>query len=149
MREVTQRGTEISLMWDPAHTGIPTNEKVDKLSKKAMEKENIDGNIRVSKAKGKSIVRRRINLKWQQDWEQESKGRHLFSISRRVNESIKDFTRDWKRTDKIIISRLRIGHTYFNSTLFLLGKHQAYVRNASSQKQCNTYYSKNRRRISV
>lgn len=30
----------------------------------------------------------------------------------------------WKRKDEVVISRLRLGHTYLNSTLFLLGKHQ-------------------------
>lgn len=34
IREVTRRGIEVSLMWVPAHIGIPTNEKVDKLAKK-------------------------------------------------------------------------------------------------------------------
>ena len=29
IREATRMGIEISLMWIPAHTGIPTNEKVE------------------------------------------------------------------------------------------------------------------------
>lgn len=35
---IARRGTEISLMWVPAHTGIPTNENIDKLAKKQLQR---------------------------------------------------------------------------------------------------------------
>lgn len=37
----------------------------------AVEKESIDVNINLSKAEGKCIVWKQVNLKWQQCWEQE------------------------------------------------------------------------------
>ena len=49
-----RRAVEISLVWVPAHVGIATNKKVDKLAKEAAQKETI--NINLSKAEGKSIV---------------------------------------------------------------------------------------------
>ena len=78
IRDVKRRGVEISSVWVPAHVGIATNEKVDKLAKEAALKETVDVNINLSKADGKSIVWQETSLKWQQLWEQENKGRHLF-----------------------------------------------------------------------
>ena len=71
IRDVKRRGVEISSLWVPAHVGIATNEKVDKLAKEAALKETIDVNINLSKAHGKSIVWQETSLKWQQLWEQE------------------------------------------------------------------------------
>lgn len=42
IRDVKRRGVEISFVWVPAHVGIATNEKVDKLAKEAAQKETID-----------------------------------------------------------------------------------------------------------
>ena len=66
IRDAPRSGIEISLMWISAHTGIATNEKVDKLAKRGVIKEGIDVNINLSKAEGKSIVWKEINLEWQQ-----------------------------------------------------------------------------------
>ena len=38
IRDVKRRGIEISFLWVPAHVGIRSNEKADKLAKKAVEK---------------------------------------------------------------------------------------------------------------
>ena len=57
-----QGGVLISLMWIPAHTGIPTNDKVDKLAKRGVKKEGIYINITLSKAEGKSIVWKEMHL---------------------------------------------------------------------------------------
>ena len=87
IRDVKRRGVEISSVWVPAHVGIATNEKVDKLAKEAALKETVDVNINLSKKDGKSIVWQETSL-CQQLWEKENKGRHLFSISSSVNDSV-------------------------------------------------------------
>ena len=56
VRDVKSRGVEISSVWVPAHVGITTNEKVDKLADEAAQKETIDVNIHLSKVEGKSVV---------------------------------------------------------------------------------------------
>lgn len=66
-------------MWVPAHSGIQGNERADKLTKKkAVKKENVEINIKLSKSGGKSIVWREINKKWQQQWDNAVKGKHLY-----------------------------------------------------------------------
>ncbi len=46
---------EIQLIWTPA-VGILGNERVDKLGKQTIKKENIEVNIKMSKSEGKNIV---------------------------------------------------------------------------------------------
>ena len=82
--------------------------------------------MNLSKAEGKSIVWQGTILKWQQLWEQENKRRHLFSISSKVTDSVNVCKRRaGRRREEVIIFRMRIGHTFLNSTLFILGKHQS------------------------
>ena len=77
-------------------------------------------------AEGKSIVWQETILKWHQLWEQENKGRHLFSIASRVTDSVNICKRGGiSCKEEVIISRMRTGHTFLNSTLFILGKHQS------------------------
>lgn len=97
VRDVARRGVKISLMWVPAHVGILANEK----------------------SEGESIVWREVMLQWQRHWKLESKGRHLFSVSSRVTESVDVCrSRGWKRRkEEVNIIKLRIGHTFLSSTL--------------------------------
>lgn len=80
---IKQKGTEVVLIWIPAHKGIMGNERVDKLAKQALKKEIIDTNI-ISRAEGRSIVWEKVIKEWQKQWYQESEGRHLYSIKNRV-----------------------------------------------------------------
>ena len=65
----------------------------------------------------------RCLLKWQQLWEQDSKGRHLISIYSKVTDS-GNVCLSGKRKEGVIFTRLKIGHTCLNGTLFIMGKHQ-------------------------
>lgn len=53
---IREKCYEIQLTWIPAHIGIVGNERVDKLAKQAVKKESIEGNIKLSKSEGKSII---------------------------------------------------------------------------------------------
>ena len=123
LNNVEKQGVTVSFLWVPAHVGIRWNEKVDALAKAATRKDAIDVNLKLSKSEGKSIVWQNSVIKWQQLWDQDTKGRHLYSISGRVADSVTACT-SGKRKEDVIIARLRIGHTCLNSTLCILGKHQ-------------------------
>lgn len=58
---ITRLGKDVVLMWVPAHSGIPGNEKADKVAKEAVMKEQVERNIKLSKSEGKSIVWREVN----------------------------------------------------------------------------------------
>ncbi|KAL2088359.1 hypothetical protein ACEWY4_015258 [Coilia grayii] len=123
LKDVERRGVQVSFLWVPAHEGIRMNERVDKLAKKATERESVDVDLSLSKSEGKSIVWQRCLLKWQQLWEQDSKGGHLFSIYSKVTDS-GNVCLSGKRKEGVILTRLKIGHTCLNGTLFIMGKHQ-------------------------
>lgn len=120
LSQVTRKGSDVTLLWVPAHIGVLGNEKVDKLAKEAVKKENIEVNLQLSKSEGRHIVWKKINQEWQQYWEQETKGRHLYSLQNRVGITAR---RGGNRREQVVLARLRIGHTHLNSTLKMLGKH--------------------------
>ncbi|KAG5847791.1 hypothetical protein ANANG_G00129960, partial [Anguilla anguilla] len=104
----------------PAHSGIQGNEKADKLAKEAVRREYVDLNVKLSKSEGKSIVWRGVIKQWQQHWDSETKGRHLYKIPNKVG-MVRNSGTD--RREQVIVSRIRIGHSNLNSTLFIIGKH--------------------------
>ena len=112
---IRRQGIEIVFMWVPAHVGILGNERVGKLAKQAVRKESIDTYIRLSRAEGKSIVWKESKMKWQQQRDQEEKGRHLYAIQNRVGTARSG---GGNRKEETVITRLRIGHTNLNSTLY-------------------------------
>ncbi len=60
------------------------NEKVDKVAKKALKKEKVEMQIRISKAEVKCIIWEKVNHEWQEMWDNEGKGRHLYQIQKSV-----------------------------------------------------------------
>ena len=92
--------------------------------KRGVKRKGIDININLSKTEGKSIVWKEIHLEWQEYWEQETKGRHLYSLLNKVNSTV-ELSRwvGWKRKEQVIMTRMRIGHTNLNGTLKIIGKH--------------------------
>ena len=91
-----------------------------KVAKEAVKKGDVEVNIKLSKSEGKGIVWRSINQQWQQSWDNATKGRHLHEIQSKVGISR---SRGTKRKEQVIMSRLRIGHSNLNGTLFITGNH--------------------------
>lgn len=81
---VRRQSTEIVFMWVPAHVGVRGNERADRVAKQAVGRTDTDINIKLSRSQGKSIVWKETNKKWQQQWDQEAKGRHLYDIQSKV-----------------------------------------------------------------
>ncbi len=110
----------VHLLWVPAHTGLAGNEEADQLAKQLMTKENIDMQILYSKAEFKSIIKKGINTNWQLFWDNGLNGRYLHSVQPTVGRGRNSRGR---RKEDCVLSRLRLGHTGFNSTSHILGKH--------------------------
>lgn len=116
-----QQNIYIEFTWIPAHVGIKGNEKVDKLAKDALKADQIEIKVPLSKSEIKVIIKDSINRRWQVTWDQEKKGRHLYSIQKEV---IGKKYSGLSRQEENMITRLRIGHTSLNGCLRIIGKHQ-------------------------
>jgi ribonuclease HI len=112
-------GVNISFLWVPAHVGVEGNEEVDQLAKRSLKRNVIDINVSLSKTEVKAIIKSALNKMWQQKWDKESKGRHLYNIQNKVGVERSKYG---SRKEDAIISRLRIGHTCLNYSLFIIGK---------------------------
>lgn len=102
--------------------GVDENEEVDVLAKKALNHTQIEIKLALSKAEFKRVITFEVRKKWQELWNSGSKGRHLFQIQEYVGNERKRFG---NRKKDVIISRLRIGHTALNYSLFKIGKHES------------------------
>ncbi len=119
---IRQVRIEVNFVWVPAHVGVDGNEEVDLLAKKALNHTQIEIKLALSKAEFKRVISVEVNKKWQKLWNSESKGRHLFQIKEYVG---KERKRYGNRKKDVIISRLRIGHTALNHSLYKIGKHES------------------------
>uniref|UniRef100_A0AAG5DGL5 Reverse transcriptase domain-containing protein n=1 Tax=Anopheles atroparvus TaxID=41427 RepID=A0AAG5DGL5_ANOAO len=113
--ELFDKEFRISLIWIPAHCGIPGNEKADALAKKGV----VEGTLYNRPTPPYEFLRLPQQLclsRWQQMWETDELGRFLFSITPQVS------LRPWfsglteNRAFIRMMSRLRSNH-------FALGAH--------------------------
>ena len=110
----------MSFVWVPAHVGIEGNEEADMLAKQSLRQQNIDLQFCLSKAEGKTLIKRYSQKLWQEAWELAETGRHLFSIQKQVGKG-REVGRN--RKEETTLTRLRIGHTGLNETLYRISKH--------------------------
>lgn len=118
--ELKQIKIEVQFMWVPAHVGIKGNEEADKLAKQVVDEDRVEIELSHSLKEIKSVIKEEMIKKWQQYWDNESKGRHLYAIQKKVGKGRK---RGRNRREESIITRLRVGHTGLNKTLHLISKH--------------------------
>lgn len=119
--KITQQKTFLQFFWVPAHRGIQGNEAADKLAKEATGAEHVELEVPLSRSEMKIILKENINKLWQDRWDQEERGRHLYSLQKKVGIR---WSGELKRREEVWITRLRIGHTGLNSGLHIVGKHQ-------------------------
>ena len=108
-------------MWVPAHADIPGNERSDRMAKEALKLNFPNITAALSRMEGKSIIKEACNQKWQMNWNECKTGRHLYNIHKTVRQS--NMTLNLSREDQVILSRLRMGHTKLNSTLYIIRTH--------------------------
>lgn len=113
-------GISTTFIWVPAHIGVGGNELADMCAKKAAELPDIEVNVAYSKAEVKSIIKAKTKEKWQFMWDNEQSGRHLYKFQREVGKN-RNTCRNKQEED--VLSRMRLGHTGLNRTLFIMKKH--------------------------
>jgi ribonuclease HI len=111
------RGKNIVFAWCPSHVGIKGNEIVDKLAKQAL-------NHAVSERKiPHTDLRPRINnlvfSKWKESWNEEINNK-LFAINPLLQ--LYPYRNRYSRREEIVLTRLRIGHSYLTHAYLLKGE---------------------------
>ncbi len=104
----------------PAHVGLEGNEDVDILAKQSLKSQTIDREIPLSRAEGKALIKKHVGKVWQEYWDIQDTGRHLYNIQTQVGLGRR---MGRSRREEAIITRLRIGHTGLNDTLHRIGRH--------------------------
>ena len=79
-----QISIQIRLTWVPAHVGGEGNEAVDVLVKPALS--SVDVVVSMSHAVSKSLMWTVKAQRWQEQWNRDTMGRHLFQVQRKVGE---------------------------------------------------------------
>ena len=81
---------------------------------------DVDVVVSMSNAEAKGLIWTVMLQRWQEQWNRDTKGRHLFQVQRKVGEG-RMAGRD--RREEAIFTRLRVGHSLLNKSLNVIGKH--------------------------
>ena len=117
--EFKDQGQPVTLLWVPAHVGIPGNEKADSLAKNATSKAHIDRQIPATVKDARRFVARAIEGDWQKRWDS-----FLDCHQRGIQEQVstRNFFQCAPRKKEVLISRLRLGRCHLDQYLFQMKK---------------------------
>ena len=105
LESLAEKGTNVQFCWVPSHIGIKGNETADRLAKEALAKDP-DPTTKVTYTDLNSKVQNYINRIWQHEW-----GRSDQKLNKVKPELSRPANMGLHRSDEVIITRLRIGHT--------------------------------------
>lgn len=107
-------GKQITLFWIPSHVGIPGNERADRLASQARNGPSIELLLPYTDFLNKITIY--INSIWQFNWNSETNNK-LSNIKPNIG-TVTPLHIPFRRYD-VIVTRLRLGHTYLtHSHLF-------------------------------
>ena len=117
--ELQEKGKEVTLVWVPAHVGIPGNEQADALAKAATTKDTTECWIPATIKDVKRIIDQNVLQQWQTRWEDKEK--HYKLVEKRV--SVKSKFQCASRKKETLISKLHLGKCALNRHLFKMKRH--------------------------
>jgi len=115
--ELRARQVDITFVWIPSHVGIGGNEAADREAKKALQKEVTGTSIPYTDLK--PSIASASYREWQARWETESYNK-LYRIHDKVTQ--RSTCRGTSRKKDVILTRLKIGHTYLTHSFILKGE---------------------------
>ena len=112
------KGKDISFLWIPSHVGISGNEAVDRLAKEALSSEQVSQEEKIPYTDLRGKAKRLVREEWERTW------RLL------INNKLKEIKPDLeprrksglKRSEEVVINRIRIGHTALTHRHLLEGQ---------------------------
>ena len=119
LRFHNMRSKHIILCWLPSHTGIKGNEKADIAAKSALLLP--PSNFKLPYTDFKPVINKYLFNKWQSVWDT--------AIHNKLH-SIKPILSEWRpayrmdRKEEVVLTRLRIGHSYATHSYLLKGEEQ-------------------------
>ena len=84
MYRMENKGVPTCFLWVPAHVSVEGNEQVDILAKQTLRIKQVDLQVPLSKAEAKTLIRTYAQSVWQEYWDDNVTGRHLYNIKRQV-----------------------------------------------------------------
>ena len=105
---LNDKGTRVRFCWVPSHCGIDGNETVDQLAKETFD-QDIDPLASVHYTDMKPLVNSYIQKLVQTKWDVAVNGRDLYLVKPTLGPPKKFW--HLTRAEKVVITRLRIGHT--------------------------------------
>ena len=115
---ISNQGKIVNICWIPSHIGIHGNNEAAKTAKSALEIEILK--LKIPYADFKHFSNYYVNSLWQIFWNFCDTSK-LYSIQNKVNIP---YRFNLKRSDQVVISRIRIGHSKLTHTYLLKGEQQ-------------------------
>ena len=107
----------IVFCWIPSHIGIRGNEKADMAAKESTDLDISD--LKVPFTDFKQLINHFTFNKWQESWNF-CPNNKLYQIKPILGEWLPGFRKS--RREEVVLSRLRIGHSYFTHSFLLRGE---------------------------
>ncbi|XP_060085427.1 uncharacterized protein LOC132564819 [Ylistrum balloti] len=99
----------VTLMYVPAHVGIPGNDKADQLAKNALHLTEITQPVSLTKEETYSLINKSIQKKWDDIWLNSDPNQPLRKIQDKPSKKAILYSEN--KTEDKIITKLRLGYT--------------------------------------
>ena len=123
IKNITNRGQQITLHWVPGHHGIPGNEAADSAAKEASTMIAPPQEQPPSLTQIKNITKEEMKKIWQSQWDSSSKGRILYHELPKVQtKELWNLLSSENKRDSSLIAQLLTGHIPLNAHLHRINR---------------------------